>query len=276
MACPHAGLLLMALLPGRAFPDYPIETIELRARTLDEVLPVVRPLIGPESTLTGMGNHLVIKAPPEEVSQVRALLKTLDVPPRRLMIHVTRGAVSSGSFSGYRAGADIEAGDGRVTINSPGYSGEGSHARLDLVGREQDTARHSGYRVAGVEGRPALVGSSNVSYAGMTGGGVYVVPRITGDNVSMEVWQHESRSGPHGMVATQGSGSFVHGRLGEWISLGAIDTGRQSNSGGLATSSSSSGSSLQQISVLVECLDCEGPGAGVLRGIGRGASRPRE
>ncbi len=54
--------------------DYPIEVIELQAATLDEVVPVVRPLVGPDGTVTGMETSLVIKAAPERVAEIRELL----------------------------------------------------------------------------------------------------------------------------------------------------------------------------------------------------------
>ena len=63
--------------------DYPIEVIELKARTLDEVLPVVRPLVGDDAAVTGMGNNLIIKASPAQVEAVRKLLAEIDHPPKR-------------------------------------------------------------------------------------------------------------------------------------------------------------------------------------------------
>lgn len=251
-------LALAVFVSQLSLADYPIETIELKARTLDEVLPVVRPLVGPDGTATGMGNYLVIKAAPERVREIRAMLANVDTPPKRLMIFVSDQLNFGGSQSGYAASADIKAGDGRFTLNSPGHHGDGSSARVDLYGRNVDSARTSSRRVQALEGRPAWISSgSRLLYHDATSG-FYVVPRVVGDHVTLDIQQQNNRPGQlRGVINTQSSGTVVRGRLGEWINLGGIDTSSSNTRGGLGRSGTSSSSNNLQISVMVECLDCD-------------------
>jgi hypothetical protein len=88
-------------------------------------------------------------------------------------------------------------------------------------------------------------------------GGFYVVPRLQGDSVMLEILQHDDRlARGRGMVSTQSTGTVVRGRLGEWLQLGGIDTTTDSSQGGLGRSVSGQDSELREISVKVDCLDC--------------------
>ena len=259
--------------------DYPIEIIRLNARPLEEVLPVVRTLIGAGETATGMGSSLVLKASPEHVREIRKLLTEIDRPPKRLLITVNKQGDMARSSSGYTASADIKAGDGQISINSPGRAVDETRARVYIHDTSDQRRRTGGHKVQGLEGRPAFIASgSRIPVPGVeryyqngylherrvtqlhdVTGGFYVVPRLSGEHVTLEIQQRDDRPGRRrGFITTQSTSTFVRGRLGEWISLGGIDTSGNSNQGGLGRSITSSGSDVQQIEVMVECLDCDG------------------
>jgi type II secretory pathway component GspD/PulD (secretin) len=275
-----AQFLFAALLgiAGTAFADYPIEVIELKSRSYEEILPLVQPFVGSEGTVTGMGSSLVIKAAPERVSEIKRLLATLDRPPKRLRIVVDNGDDSARASSGYRASADIKTGNGQISINSPGYPVDNSRAEVRLHDRQSSTTQSSQQFVQAMEGQPAYISSglqvplrTTERYYG--GGnpyqrtttqlqdvtrGFYVVPRVSGDTVTLEIAQHNDQPGRrYGVVDTQRIESVVHGRLGEWIDLGGLDTTETAHQGGLGRSVNSQQGRLQGIQVKVECLNCD-------------------
>jgi len=273
-----AFVILLGLVCGRpAYADYPIEVIELQSRTLEEVIPVIRPLLGTGDSVTGMGSKLVLKAPPERVREVRKLLVELDRPPRRLLISVGNQGDVARSSRGYSGSADIRAGDGQISINSAGQPVDASSARIRLHDRATQRSSSSGYRVQALEGRPAWINSgmrvpvsgveryyrNGNSYERQTTQlqdvttGFYVVPRLQGDSVMLEILQHDDRVvRGRDAVNTQSTGTVVRGRLGEWLELGGINTRTDSTSGGLGRSVASRDSEIRQISVKVDCLDC--------------------
>jgi len=272
-------MMLGCLLQRQVLADYPIEVIELQARPLEEILPVIRPFAGPDGTVTGMGNRLVIRAAPARIREIRQLLGELDRPPRRLLITVGNRDDRMASSSGYDASADIRAGDAQIGINSPRRRPvDGTRARIDLHDRNIRDTGNASYRVQALEGRPALIRSGvRLPFQGTgyyaSGGvlyrhdttqwqdvtsGFYVVPRLNGNAVTLEILQHDDRTGHgHGVVSTQHAATVLRGRLGEWIDLGGIDTSNQQRQGGLGHAQSSRESNVQQIQVRVECLDCE-------------------
>ncbi len=274
----YAFVVLLGLACGRTvYADYPIEVIELQYRTLDEVIPVIRPLLDADDSVTGMGNSLVLKAPAERIRQVRELLMKLDRPPQRLLITVGNEGEVARSSRGYTSSADIKSGDGQISINSPGRHVDETSVRIRLHDRTAQRSSMSGYQVQALEGRPAYISSgvrvpvsgveryyqNGIPYERRTrqlqdvSGGFYVVPRLQGDSVMLEILQHDDRlTRSRDVVSTQSTGTVVRGRLGEWLQLGGIDTTTDNSQGGLGRSVSGQESVLRQISVKVDCLDC--------------------
>jgi hypothetical protein len=259
-------LVFLACIP--VYADYPIEVIELRAATLNEVIPVVRPLVGPDGTVTGMGNNLVIKAAPDRVREIRELLVRIDRPPRQLLISVSNSGEDVSHASGYSGRADIRIGDGQVGINSPGRPVGDSRARLDVYRQGARGKRSAGQQVHALEGRPAWIhaGSQVAVHGGYPHGtqmhdvtsGFYVVPRVSGTEVMLEIFQHDDRPGRlPGTFEIQRAGTVVRGRLGEWVVLGGIDSASKDRHTGLARSQQRESMQSQQIRVKVECIDCD-------------------
>ena len=259
------------------FADYPIEVIQLHSRSYEEILPVIQPFVGSDGTVTGMGSSLVIKAAPARVSKIKRLLSELNRPPKRLRITIGKGEDRVRSSSGYRASADIKVGNSQISINSPGVPVDSSRAHVRLHDRSSTTAQSSQQFVQAMEGQPAWI-SSGLRVPLQTteryyGGGIpyqrsttqlhdvtrgfYVVPRVNGDSVTLEIAQHDDKPGRrYGVIDTQRIDTVVHGRLGEWINLGGLESTRSDHQGGIGRSVNSQGGQLQGIQVKVDCLNC--------------------
>ena len=52
---------------------------------------------------------------------------------------------------------------------------------------------------------------------------VYVVARVNGDTVLLDIEPEHASFGPQGEIRSQGLSTQASGRLGEWIDLGASD-----------------------------------------------------
>jgi len=273
-----AGLLLLLLgYAGRVFADYPIEVIELHSRSSAEILPVIEPFAGSDGSITGIGRSLVIKASPERMAEIKRLLAELDRPPKRLLITVGNDEDRTHGSSGYRASADIKTGNSQIGINSPGYPVDASRARVQLHDRRSSTTQSSQQFIQATEGQSAYISSglsvplqtteryysgavpyqrSTTQYHDVTRG-FYVIPRINGDIVTLEINQHNEQPGrKYGVIDTQRVDTVVSGRLGDWIDLGGVNTTQAAHQGGLGRSVDARQGRLQGIQVKVECLNC--------------------
>jgi len=92
------------------------EVIPLAYRSVSEIIPVVRPLVSPSGTVSGLQGQLVVTATPQQLVQVRKVLSALDKSPVRLLISVRRG----NSYSGKQDSASVQGRAGNIAINDRG------------------------------------------------------------------------------------------------------------------------------------------------------------
>ncbi len=221
-------LLAACLAAGVAARADEVEVFSLRHRSADQVIPILQPLVEPGGAITGMQNQVILRASRRNIEQIRQALAAIDTVPRRLVISVRQDA--AGSFQ-QRGG---------------GVSGTIGTRGSDLDVRLQDNSSVGTERVAqqvqAVEGAPAFisVGQTAPVQTGtitqtpwgtvVQGGttlqsyntGFYVVPRVSGDRVTLEVATQRDRPTGYGTAQTQGISTVASGRLGEWIELGGV------------------------------------------------------
>ena len=240
------ALVMAVLVPTPAWPDS-LEIIPLRHRTVEQVLPVLRPLLEPGGTVSGTQNTLIVRTSPKNLADLKQVLANIDKAPRRLLILVRQDASSS---VGQRA-AELSGtvGAGRVVIGSGGSASE-----RGVTARASDTRflSESGIvqQIQVLEGSPAMIhtGQSvptvsrtvtpgprgavineSVTYREVTSG-FEVMPRLIGDQVMLDISPRRETPGAAGSVDIQRAASTVSGRLGEWFELGEMvqdQSGRQ-------------------------------------------------
>jgi type II secretory pathway component GspD/PulD (secretin) len=231
------SILLLALWFGAAGAQQ-MEIIELRSRTVDEVLPVLLPLVEPGGTLTGMNNQLFLRASPGNRVEIKRALAAIDAPQRRLIIRVAtdrqsedsaRGAQGSGEVVlGRRSAAEIRA----SVWDTRSAGNESAGQMVQTVDGGQAFIRVG--RSLAVPLRQIIVGpggavvSDSVVFRDL-GSGFYATPRVNGQRVTLEISQQAERRDfrQPGGIDSQRLSTTVDGRLGEWIELGG--TGRQAS-----------------------------------------------
>lgn len=275
---------VLLLFSSAALAQEQMEIIALKHRTVDSVIPVLRPLLEPGGTLTGMNNRLIVRASSTNLEQIKQALAAIDTPLRRLMIFVKQDNDRAITGSGGDVSGSVGAGGagGEVRISKPGAPGA-SGATVEirrgddvLRGRTYSTRGHAEDRVTQqvqtVEGGQAFIQvgysfplpfnqvwigpydavvSSSVVYRDI-GTGFFARPSLSGDRVTIEISpQQESLSATvPGAVRSQRLVTTVSGRLGEWIELGGTTGAEQSDRSG--TLSYSTRGTLEQRRVLLK------------------------
>lgn len=220
-----------------------MEVIELKATRSEVVLPVLQPLLEPGGVLSGMNNQLFLKTSPRNREEIKRALAAIDRPARSLIIHVAldrqsderarggevSGQVVLGQLRGGRdvtpSGANATVWDSRSVRSDMGTQRvqtlEGSRALIQ-VGRALPVPMRQ-YR----SGPGGSVVQDTVVYRDI-GSGFYAVPRLNGQQVTLDIVQYAEQlpaSPQAGTIRSQGLSTTVSGTLGEWIELGG--TGRQ-------------------------------------------------
>ncbi len=252
-----ATLLLLACV-GLTHAQQSLEVIKLYYRSADQVLPQLRPFLEPGSTMSGMNNQIFLRASSANRQQIKELLATLDVRPRRLMITVRQEGERSTTLQGAEVSGNVGTNQARLGLPSqPGSRELHNDGRIGAtveIRRGDDVARGrirdsrgsvsegSMQQVQVVEGGKAYIHvgtsvpvplhqvvltptgamvSDTVVYRDI-GSGFYAEPSLSGGNVTLEI------STANDTPADQGAGSAnvqristtLSARLGEWMEIG--------------------------------------------------------
>ena len=224
-----------------------LEIIELKGKSVEQVLPSLRPLLEPGATLSGMNNQLFLRASARNRAEIKRALAAIDKPGRQLIIRVSQNRETDESMRGAAA-------SGQVVLGSTKRA-QGSATVWETGGARRDSA---GQMVRTVDGgqafiqvgrslpvpmRQIIVGPGGAVINETTtyqdiGQGFYAAPRLNGDRVTLDISQQGDSQGGRGQINTQRLSTTVSGRLGEWMELGGAgrqETGNQS--GALSISS---------------------------------------
>ena len=232
-----------------ALAQQPLEIIPLRHRTVDQVLPALQPLLEPGGTLSGSRGQLFLRASPANAAEIKQALAVIDRPARRLEISVR-----------YDEAQDAE----RRALGASGtISNRG--ARVDVTA-EQDRragAERVDQRLQVLEGGRAFImtGQSRPLRApGETviqdlGTGFEVVPRVSGSDVTLEIFQQREVAGERpNTVQGQQISSVVRTALGKWVEIGGTVAARRTDERGIGAERSARAGESRRVWVKVEEL----------------------
>jgi len=82
-------LFLFLQHPLNALAITEFKIIDLRHRFAEDILPMIQPLVGNDGAVTGMHNHLIIRASPELLIGIEQIISTFDVARQILKITVS-------------------------------------------------------------------------------------------------------------------------------------------------------------------------------------------
>ena len=265
-------LCLLMLLAAPVQADS-INTIQLQNRPAEEVIPIIKPMLGPSDSVTGQGFKLFLRSSPETLAQVKEMISNLDVAAQMLQISVFQGndrdlralsisgdvQIKSGDANvsiGTQRGQDKKQGGGDVSYSTRNASAGAS--TISTRGRLRDNPIHQLRVTEGTEGYietgeqiPYFSGANWYGPGALTGGvdykdvttGFYVLPRIHGDKVTMHVspFKQSQSKTRGGDINTQSAKTTITGRMGEWLPIGGTteQTQRSQSSTGSYTSTQS-------------------------------------
>ena len=222
----------------------PIELIQLNNRTVDEMIPIVGPLLKPGEAISGTGYKLILRASPETVAEVRRMLSELDQGLSNLLISVRQGDALDAEQS--QAAASI-----RYNSQAGGaVSGSVVHDRLGEdwqgVQRVRVLEGNAAYIHTGVAlFQPDVIqsyGGTTVTYGSQrdVGTGFYVLPRLNGNRVNLEISPYrEVLTGIGTTTNVQRASTIVSGQLGDWIFVGGANQGGTATQSGILSRSNS-------------------------------------
>ena len=241
--------------------DLDLDIIDLKHRTADEVIPIIKPFLIPEATVTSRGYKLIVKSTTANLKQIREIIEEVDAALKQLQITVSIGHHSEQVENKTQAElmAQVQDDDSQVQVQAGDVPGSGStgaivrgevktdktEVKAKVKTKRVTTSRHKpvNQTIRSVEGRWATIQTGQsipiiertrnpdgtvtqtVRYRGATSG-FKVLPRIQPNNkVALYIRPFQTTVSPQGggRFDIQNMETNVVGDLGEWIPLGSLN-----------------------------------------------------
>lgn len=227
-----------------------LEIFDLKSRTAEEIIPIIKPLVSRDTFLSGQSYQLFVRGTAADIKLVTDLLQRIDSPLRNLLVSVRQVNKNQAKQDEIDFMAKIKSGKLTLDINS---SGSGSQLRLKRFGTKKSHENTHSVRV--LEGHPAYVytGTSKPvktqeafakgktsAYQYSTqykqaSSGFYALPWVVNDRVTIEINPQQQNFKQGNVIATHDISTVIKGRVGQWITLGGLDESSDVSQKGLAS-----------------------------------------
>lgn len=245
-----------------------IEVIQLQGRSANDIIPIIQPLLDPDTGLSAQGYKLIVRGSEQTISQVRDLVLQLDHPLKQLMISLRRGGRSIHSGNEFSASGSVQSGNSRLSVNG------GHENNIRLHESRRSINNNSIRRINVTEGRQAFIQtgqlvpvgqrsvdrfgnqSNSVRYKNASSG-FYVLPRLAGDRVNLDILQNSISIDRHGRQKfnVQRTGTTLSGKIGEWISIGGVTQQFSKSGSGILHSTNRNSNSDSQLYIKVDVIN---------------------
>ena len=262
-------LLSLGLFAAVAWADS-IETLQLKNRPAEEIIPIIKPMLGTADSVTGQGFQIFVRTTPQNLKQIKQMVNKLDVAAKLLQISVFQGNDRDLRALSMEGSVQYQDSNANVNIGSTGNTSRGGDVHLSTRGgsatshtlstrgRLSDNPIHTlrvtentqGYIETGesipyfsagggwFSGRRGFIGG-DVDYKDVTTG-FYVLPRVHGEQVILDVspFKQSQSKTRGGDINTQSASTQITGKLGQWLAIGGTTEQVQRSSTSIGTSHS--------------------------------------
>jgi hypothetical protein len=239
-----SSTLLFVLMTSTAAAAPQFKIITLQHRFAEELLPVLQPLAGRNGTVSAFSNQIIVNAEPDALASIEATAQMLDVERRNW--HITVSNATTGNQAGSRVSASGEIGhDVRVGVpDSRGRTHRGVDIELKANQRQWSESGSMDLRTLDGEAAFIRVGQEipystywvelSRRYARVAQDtqwrdvsvGFAVRPRQIGEKIDLEITPRLSAPGQNGVIDFTEMTTHIQARLGEWVDLGGMLSGR--------------------------------------------------
>ncbi|MBI3547045.1 MAG: hypothetical protein HY081_10745 [Gammaproteobacteria bacterium] len=245
-------LILLAIsifVPAQTMAD-DSRILPLKHRSAQEIIPLIRPLLGPDDVLTGMDYRLIVRTSDKKFKEIERLLTQLDVAPQQLRITVQQGVAENDTNTSQSVSGEVDVGkNAHIKIppkpsDKRGVVIQNDKLRYNAQQRTNVSNSQNTQMLLTQDGRRAyirigklvphvkrvielhqnrLILTEGVEMQDVTTG-FDVLPRIHGDRVQLEITPRLSTlvNPSTGLANIQTLTTSVEVKRGEWIELGSI------------------------------------------------------
>lgn len=227
----------LALISAPVLAETEFKIITLQHRFANDLLPTITPMVGLDGTATGINNQLILRAQPERMREIEAIIEKLDAARVNRRITVSNSLQQDSQSSNIEASGTVRAGN--VTIsNTRRTQRNGGNI---VIERNTSSTRQTGNQFISVlDGERAFISSGQIvpftqEWVSITRRyvqiervtdwrevttGFAVRPRTIGNQVEVEVTPRISSTNQQGFIDFEELTTVVRLNLGEWLDIG--------------------------------------------------------
>jgi len=239
----HRGLIFIIslFLAWHATAATEFKIITLQHRLAEEILPVIRPLVGNEGAASAMQNNLIIRTSPANMAEIEQIINALDTARQNLKITINRnrdlstnGSSAEVSIHKHIGNATIDTGNSRRIIKNG--------VALNIENQQNKSNLSNTQFIQAIDGERAFisVGQSipytqewrdlSQRYTNMQrtiefitiDTGFAVRPRTIGSQIELEVTPRFSQRNQGGIIDFETLTTTIRTNRGEWVDLAGI------------------------------------------------------
>ena len=246
-------LVLTTYITASVAESMKIEIIPMKNRMVEDVIPIIKPLVIKGGTVTGMNNQLIVKTTPSNIELIKSILEQIDSAPRKLLISVKRS--NNNKLNTEEDVLSIKFDSKNIKIKAPDISKKGvaiqnKNSKGDVIRYRKSYEKSQEqegnvFYVNTLEGNPAFINmgrlipvksQTNIVTSGAiivqenikhhnVSSGFYVTPKLQGDNVVLTISPHFAKINKKekNIVNVQKISTIIHGKLGKWVPIGGVD-----------------------------------------------------
>jgi type II secretory pathway component GspD/PulD (secretin) len=259
------------LLPLHAIAATDFKIIDLQHRFAEDIIPIIQPLAGSDGAVTGMQNHLIIRASPERMIEIEQVISTLDVVRQNLKITVSHQNNLQTEREGIAISGRKQIGNVDIGTNRhPKSPREG--VQLNIENSQRNTRSSSNQYINVIDGESAFIriGQSvpfTQEWVTLTrryirlqkttefvdiSTGFSVRPRSIGDEIELQITPRIAQLNQQGYIDFEELNTTVRVKRGEWLNLGNIMQDKDEVSRAILSQQNSIQSRNNNLSILVE------------------------
>lgn len=248
-------LFMVALTSGTSIASS-LEIIQLRYRTADELVPLIKPHLPDTASISGANDRLVIRADAADIAMAQRLVNELDHEPRSVLVSVRQGSQASDNHADFNVSGDTHHG-----------------TRIRILRSDSAHSSQNRQQIRGLEGRPLQIStrtllpmSNHIVWLGQHGagsakqtqlveleGGLYAVPRLRDNQLEVDILiQDRSERDP---LTSRQVVTTVSGQTGEWIAFASTGGADRDSSRGTIHRSRNASQKSETLWLRVDLLD---------------------
>ena len=229
--------LILLLVCSSAFAETEFKIFTLQHRFANDLLPFVEPMVGADGVANGIDNQLIIRAQPQRMREIEALVASMDAA--RVNRKITVNTSSNMQSQRERIEATGSTKVGKVTISNDRRARANS-GNIDIENSTRNTRQTSNQFINVLDGERAFIRvgqlvpftqewvtitrryiqvDSFTDWREVTTG-FAVRPRSIGSEIELEITPRIARLNGQGFIDFEELTTVIRTQLGNWVDIG--------------------------------------------------------